>query len=58
MIQPLDDSENQYDNFKDWVPDGYPTKPVFETKILADADGNAYEGKWYRHVLPLSKFNC
>ncbi len=58
MIQPLDDSENTYDNFKDWVPDGYPTKPVFETKILADADGNAYEGKWYRHVLPLSKFNC
>ena len=58
MIQPLGDAENQYDIQPDgsWVE--YPTIALFEGTVLADIDGQAPTGQWYRHVLPLSKFAC
>jgi len=50
---PVENS-NQYDNFA-WLDYDAGTfeHPV---KVLADIDGNAYKGKWYRHVVPLSSF--
>ena len=53
MIQPIGDQESQYDLHLDWVE--YPTIPKFDGLVLADINGEAPVGKWYRHVLPLSK---
>ena len=48
------ESVNQYDNFK-WVDYAAGTFQNYEP-VLADIHGEAPVGKWYRHVLPLSKF--
>ena len=56
MFQPIGDQENTYDNFA-W--DDYNAGTfVNDQPVLCDYDGNAPVGKWYRHVLPLSKFAC
>ena len=56
MIQPIDDKENQFDNFN-WTQ--YDAG-LFENyyPILGDVNGETPVGKWYRHVLPLSEFPC
>lgn len=58
MFQPIGDADNQYDIQPDgsWVE--YPTIAQFEGTVLADINGQAPTGQWYRHVLPLSKFAC
>ena len=56
MVQPHDGSENIYEQMTGW--EEYPTKAIFDGLILADVDGKAPVGEWYRHVLPLSKFAC
>ena len=56
MIQPIGDAENQYDIPFEW--DEYPTAITFSETILGDINGEAPVGRWYRHVLPLSKFAC
>ena len=48
------ENDNQYDNFE-WID--YPNTFSNPMKILADIDGNAPVGKWYRHVLPISAFD-
>ena len=57
MIQPFGDAENQYDNFfwddYDAQLGSFPDGPV-----LQDINGQAPVGKWYRHVVPLSRFAC
>ena len=58
MIQPIGDAENQYDIHPDGAWEEYPTIAIFEGTVLADINGQAPTGKWYRHVLPLSKFAC
>ena len=61
MIQPLGDAENQYDNF-DWAEGGYDSNPQVgkypDGPVLQDINGKFYKSKWYRAVVPLSKFNC
>lgn len=57
MIQPIGDAENQYDLQLDWA--SYDDQiPLFDGVVLGDIDGQAPVGRWYRHVLPLSKFGC
>ncbi len=56
MIQPLDNSENQYDNFN-WVDYGAGVFEFFHP-VLADINNESHKGKWYRHVLPLSNIPC
>lgn len=57
MFQPIGDAENQYDIQLDW--DNYDEQiPLLDGVILADINDQAPTGKWYRHVLPLSKFAC
>ena len=56
MIQPLGDEENQFDNFE-WLDYGAQTFTNYYP-VLADINGDAPIGKWYRHVLPLSCFPC
>ncbi len=59
MIQPLGDQENQYDIQLDW--ENYDEQiPLLDAPgvILADINAEAPTGRWYRHVLPLSKFAC
>ena len=46
---------NQYDNGFEWE-DYDAGIGKFERPVLADIDGNAPVGRWYRHVLPLSAF--
>ncbi len=57
MIQPLGDAEIQYDNFgwKDYSEGigNFPDGPV-----LQDVNGKNYKNKWYRAIVPLSKFSC
>ena len=56
MIQPLDNSENQYDNFE-WT--NYEDKEFrFFSPVLGDINDEAPVGKWYRHVMPLSNIPC
>ncbi len=56
MIQPIGDQENIYDNFA-W--DDYNAGTfINDQPVLGDYEGNAPVGRWYRHVLPLSKFAC
>ena len=56
MIQPLGDAENVFDNFE-W--DDYGAQTFHNIyPVLADSHGVAHKGKWYRHVLPLSCFEC
>ena len=57
MIQPLGDAENVYDNGFEWV-DYNEQIGAFAAPVLADVNGEAPVGYWYRHVLPLSKFEC
>ena len=57
MFQPIGDAENQYDIHLDWI-DYNAQLPLFDGIVLADINGQAPTGRWYRHVLPLSKFNC
>lgn len=57
MFQPIGDSENQYDNGFAWVSYDEQTAS-FARPVLADINDEAPVGKWYRHVLPLSSFNC
>ena len=45
---------NQYDTFK-WLDYGAGTF-THDRPVLADINGEAPVGKWYRHVVPLSKF--
>ena len=45
---------NQYDTFR-WADYSSGTF-THDQPVLADIDGNAPIGKWYRHVVPLSKF--
>jgi len=45
---------NQYDNFA-WEDYNAGTFS-FPLPVLGDIDGDTPTGKWYRHVLPLSKF--
>lgn len=59
MIQPIGDQENQYDIQLDW--ESYDDQiPLLDAPgvILADVNAEAPVGRWYRHVLPLSKFAC
>ena len=57
MFQPIGDAENQYDNHIGW--ENYDEQIAqFEQPVLADINNQAPTGKWYRHVLPLSKFAC
>jgi len=57
MFQPIGDAENIYDNHIGWV--NYDEQIAqFEQPVLADVNGQTPTGKWYRHVLPLSKFAC
>lgn len=57
MFQPIGDVENIYDNHIGWV--NYDEQIAqFEQPVLADVNGQTPTGKWYRHVLPLSKFAC
>lgn len=58
MIQPSDDSENQYDNGYTWAENLYDELALFDRPILADIDGRTPQRQWYRHVLPLSSFDC
>ncbi len=57
MIQPFGDAENQYDNFAwedyDTQLGSFPDGPV-----LQDINGKNHKNKWYRAVVPLSKFAC
>lgn len=57
MIQPLDDSENQYDNGFEWIDYNEQTCQ-WAAPVLGDIDGDAFVGCWYRHVMPLSNFAC
>jgi hypothetical protein len=56
MVQPHDGSENIYDQMTEWGE--YPTTALFDGLVLADINGKAPVGQWYRSVLPLSKFAC
>ena len=56
MIQPLDNSENQFDNFE-WTDYDAGVFGNF-SPVLGDINGEAPVGKWYRHVLPLSNIPC
>ncbi len=57
MFQPIGDAENQYDNHIGW--ENYDEQIAkLEQPVLADINNQAPTGKWYRHVLPLSKFAC
>ena len=56
MIQPLDNTENQYDNFN-WVDYGAGVFEFFHP-VLADINDENHKGKWYRHVMPLSNIPC
>lgn len=49
-----DQTAFQYNNF-DWE-DYNAGKWFNKQKILADVNGNAYKGKWYRHVVSLENF--
>lgn len=61
VIQPLGDAENQYDNFE-WPDGGAASNPQVgkypDGPVLQDINGKFYKKKWYRAVVPLSKFNC
>ena len=57
MIQPLGDAENTYDNFA-WADYDTQTGSFPGGPVLSDINGQAPTGKWYRHVLPLSRFAC
>ena len=57
MIQPLGDAENQYDNF-DWEDYDTQTGIFPDGPVLQDINGQTPVGKWYRHVVPLSRFAC
>lgn len=46
---------NQYDNGFTWEDYGAGVGS-FERPVLADINEEAHVGKWYRHVVPLSKF--
>lgn len=49
------DGVNMYQNGFEW--EDYDAQiGKFERPVLADIDGNAPTGRWYRHVLPLSCF--
>ena len=56
MIQTLDNSENQFDNFE-WT-DYDAGVFAHPSPVLGDINGEAPVGKWYRHVLPLSRIPC
>lgn len=51
----------QYDNF-DWAEGGYDSNPQVgkypDGPVLQDINGKIYKNKWYRAVVPLSKFDC
>ncbi len=57
MIQPLGDAENQYDNFE-WADYDSQTGKYPDGPVLQDINGKYYKNKWYRAVVPLSKFAC
>ena len=57
MFQPIGDAENQYDNDFEW--EDYDAQVgKFGRTVLGVINGLAPTGKWYRHVLPLSCFDC
>lgn len=57
MFQPIDDSENVYENGFEW--ESYPDQiGKWAHPILADINDEAPVGQWYRHVVPLSSFGC
>lgn len=51
----------QYDNFG-WAEGGYESNPQVgkfpDGPVLQDIYGKSYKNKWYRAVVPLSKFAC
>lgn len=57
MIQPKGDAENTYDNFKG---DDYATQlgKFPDGPVLQDISGVNHKNKWYRAIVPLSKFAC
>ena len=57
MFQPIGDAENQYDNFA-WDDYDTQTGSFPDGAVLQDVNGQAPTGRWYRHVLPLSRFGC
>lgn len=61
MMQPLDGAECDWNNQKD-SPDNWIDYEAgianFKELRLADIDGVAPTGKWYRHVMSLSHFTC
>lgn len=58
---PLGDAENQYDNFA-WPQGGYDASPQVgsfpDGPVCQDFNGVAHKNKWYRAIVPLSKFAC
>lgn len=57
MIQPIGDAENQYDNFA-WEDYNNGIGSFPDGPVLQDINGEAHKNKWYRAVVPLSKFAC
>jgi hypothetical protein len=57
MFQPIGDAENTYDNFT-WEDYDTQAGSFPDGAVLQDINGKAPTGRWYRHVLPLSRFAC
>lgn len=61
MMQSLSSGEcdwnNQYDSPDNWI-DYNAGIANFKERRLADINGEAPTGKWYRHVMSLSHFSC
>ena len=56
-IQPTGDADNIYTNFS-WISQSDGTFEFPDGPVLQDINGNNAKGKWYRGVVPLSKFSC
>lgn len=65
QIQPIGDTENCWGSFQDntifqameW--DNYDEHTyILHRAVLADANGEAHKGRWYRAVVPLDYFAC
>ncbi len=56
LIQPLTDAEYYYDNGFAW--DSYDETWFFDQPVLADSEGQAHKGVWYRAVVSLNNFEC
>jgi hypothetical protein len=55
-IFPIGDTEYDYDYGFAWK--SYPDTWIFEQTPLADINGNAHKGRWYRVVVSLNNYSC